>query len=127
MYYCSLILIVPLFCLIPITLSLRKLNNLAWSISVIVMPKGTASRILVMGGVHLQDGDNCTIVPCSTRTGSILPLSEGNPTAVAVVRKYEIGRELLLGRASQTQPSSNSKVWSRKNNSFSANIMIGST
>ena len=104
-----------------------KLNDLTRCISVVVMAEFAAGRIRVDGSVHLQDGDNCTIVPCSTRTGSILPLRVGNPTAVAVVRQYQIGQGLLLGRASQTQPNSNSEVWSRKNNSFSANIMIGST
>ena len=120
MYYCS-----SLFHLVTISFTLRKLNDLTWCISVIVMPKCTASRILMTGGVHLQDQDDCTIIPCSARPSCVLPLSEGNPTAIAVVRKYDIGRELVLGRASQTQPNSKSEIWSRKNNGFSANIMIG--
>ena len=101
-----------------------KLNDLTRCISVVVMAEFAAGRIRVDGSVHLQDGDNCTIIQCSTVPRCILALRKPNPAAVAVVRQYEISRKFVRSRMNKPQPRPNSELWAVNDQRFPTAIMI---
>eukprot|EP00956_Cyclotella_meneghiniana_P011235 scaffold15816_cov70-Cyclotella_meneghiniana.AAC.2 len=101
-----------------------KFNNLGLGVAVVVMSEFAAGRIWVMGGVHVNNCDHRPIVPSWTVPRSILALRKGNPTAVAVVRQYDVSRNLLLARVHQTQPHPNTQIWSPNNKVFTANGMF---